>query len=478
MIKIIRKRTGNINIPFELKKSSVFHRIADITDKDLLFPGTIIVKPTLLPPSDLVEISWKLTNLTKNYVVSEGTGQDTFNNLEPGLYSVEYYPINGYVTPNVSVKNLGERQTVTFDSVYNEGETTTGNDYGTINVFMNLIIGGWKIELVDENNEPIYSIPEEGYSSSLEFSQGGLPLGKYRITVKELSTPIISPLETERIKYLTSESPSISWTVTYDNPTQFETKLDVNATDSEIKWELDAKYREDEPILGIGTNLQLPIFIPTNNEPWRLKINDESKQFERHIIRVNANSPVTDVLFRDAENDAYYYGYDDDRLLFNLFENEVNIYAKNTENFIIPRMMFTFAGKNYVNTHGHGGDFMQIFNPFITNSYYSDVSFIVKRYWNPSDVDPSNTLNVGSRRLHSHGNFYTTNPRQVTDFFNIGFFKIEVSKSSLLTLFNLELNSQGDPVKLTTAYSSRGTESPILVIDLDSNIIPVIDISQ
>lgn len=469
-----------MNIPFELKKSSIFHRIADITDTDLLFPGTILVSPKFPIPDATVELKWTLLNLTKNIKIEDGTGTKTFYNLEPGLYSLEYKPIQGYITPMISVKNLGERQTIVFDGAYEEGTTGTGENTGTVNVFMNLILGGWRVEMLDDNNNVLYSIPEQGYSHLLEYSQSGLPLGKYRIVIQELNTPILSPSEIERTKYLTSESNVIDWTVTYDNPTQFQTTLDVNSNNSAVRWELDAKYREDDPIIGIGSIQQLPIFVAEQNEAWRFKITDTAKQFERYIVRVHgSNLPYSDVLYRNNQTNEYYYGYDSDMLLFNMsYTNTMYVNVKNTENVIIPNMRFTFEGKNYLNSHGYS-NFMQIFNPFKnTNSFYDGVSFSVKRFWNPEDVNPSNSLTVNSKKTnYVTFNTYVPDPLGVTDYFNIGFFKIKTNKTSTISLFYIELDSNGDPIKLTTAYSDRGTETPIIVIDIDSNFVPVIDIS-
>ena len=319
MIKIIRKRTGNINIPFELKKSSIFHRIADITDTDLLFPGTIVVSPQFPDPNSSIELKWTLLNLTKNIKIEDGSGTKTFTDLEPGLYSLEYKPIQGYVTPLISVKNLGERQTIVFDGEYVEGVGNNTTETGTINVFMNLILGGWRVELLDDNENILFSIPEQGYSHLLEYSQSGLPLGKYRIVIQELNTPILTPTEIERVKFLTNESNNIDWTVTYDNPTQFQTSVNINSNDSRVRWELDAKYREDDPIVGIGDNQQLPIFVAEQNELWKFKIVDTAKQFEKHIVRVQGNSlPYSDVLYRNNETNEYYYGYDSDIMKFNI----------------------------------------------------------------------------------------------------------------------------------------------------------------
>lgn len=479
MIQIIRKRIGNISIPFTLKKSSIFHRIADITDNDLLFPGTIIVSPKVSPPNPIINIEWRLVNLTKNVVIEDGIGEKTFENMEPGLYSIEYKPIEGYITPNISVRNLEELQTVVFDATYEEGIIGGGNQTGTINVFMNLIIGGWKIELLDDNNNVLFSIPENGYSHILDYSQSGLPLGKYRITVEEINTPIISPTEIERIKYLTSENNTIDWSVVYDNPLQFQTTLNMYINDSRVKWEIDAKYREDDQIIGIGEVLQKEIFVAEQNESWRLKMPDNAKQFEKYIVRAKApNLQQSDILFRDVQNNEYRYGYDQDLMKFKMDNpNDIYITVKDTRNIVIPKMYFTFAGKNWINSHGTG-DFMQIFNPFKnTNLFFNELSFSVKRYWNPGETHEKQIRIVSNKLSNPIFSWYVPNPMNIVDYFNIGFFKVFINKQSLLTLFYLELNSQRDPIGIQTAYSARVSESPTLVIDVDNNFVPVIDIS-
>lgn len=484
MIQIIRKRIGNISIPFTLKKSSIFHRIADITDKDLLFSGTIIVSPRLFPENPAISIGWRLLNLTKNIVIEDGVGEKTFENMEPGLYSVEYKPVQGYATPIISVKNLEERQTVVFDSIYEEGTIGGGAQTGTINVFMNLILGGWKVELLDDNDNVLFSIPENGYIHLLDYSQSGLPLGRYRITVEPINTPIISPTDIERIQYLTEENNSISWNVIYDNPTQFQSRLNVYSNNSNIMWEVDAKFREDDPITGIGEVLQKEIFVAENNEPWRLKITDNAKQFEKYIVKAKGgNSIFSQVLYRDIANNEYRYGYDTNinSMLFKMdSENNVHIDVKDSRNIIIPRMYFAFSGKNWIDVNGTG-DFMQILNPYKNiNPFFEGISFEVQRRWNPSDTNPEKIQSVISTKLPRApiGTYhYVPNPIIVTDYFNIGFFKIFASKTSQITLFYIELNSQGDPIGIQTAYSVRGTETSTLVIDVDNNFVPVIDIS-
>lgn len=488
MKTIFRKKETSILIPFELSKKSIFNKIVEIIDDDLIFPGTIIINPRIeqieitstgavqnVVTVDDVEIFWTLNNLTKNMKVMDGVGYKSLSNMEVGLYSVVYKPINGYKTPNTEIKTLKGGELIKFESIYEIGDDENVI-FGTININMNIVVGGWKIDLLDENNQILLSIPMDGYSNVQEFVQGGLPFGKYRLSVKDLGVDIISPRINEFEKILSNSSSSITWNIVYANENQFQSKVSVIINDESkpVLWKLKPKYREDDEIFRAGTLMDYPVFIPQNGDVWRFAVSDEIDDFDKYVVKVNNK-----YLDKEISSKEFRYGYYDDELFFSLTSNNViNVVMKNFANSIINNLEYTFGmyaeqSANNNTAYNHGG----------RTVWYDGLEITINRFWSRLDSSPSETQSLTSFYTSpSVGGLYMPSPRYSENNFNYGWFRVSVNKSgAILTLYNLIKDNNGFIIG-TELIKSMGVglgNSYNEFFLIDTNIpYPVIDISE
>lgn len=464
MISIFKKREGNIIIPFKLNKTTIFNKIVNITDNDLSFPGTIKISPRLVDGNSF-DIGWTLTNVSRNLIIMDGIGDVILENMEVGLYSVTYKPILGYATPLIELKNLRDNQIIEFNATYQIGEPT-GNLFGTVIINMNLAVGGWKMELLDDSDEVLLSIPSEGYSNVQEFVQDNLPLGKYRLSVKNLNIAVLSPLEGEYIKFLNTVSPIISWNIVYDNPSQFQSTVDVtiDGDNNPILWKLQPKYRSGDEIIRAGELYNYPIFVSQNGEPWKFAISDEQNIFNNYIMKVNDS-----VLYKDNVSKEFRYGYVDDELLFTLSgTNAVHIVSRDYSNLIIPRLIPTIALLENQTISGNSA-----YVTGSTNSWYASISGTVNRYVNKYEQQPfQSDFVMGFRPLHQ--TLYNAIPTFYDNKFNYGWFKVITNKPAKISLYSLiRLNGVVVSAKKIATY----TDSQYFFVD-SSIQYPVIDITQ
>lgn len=467
MISIFKKREGNMVIPFNLKKTTIFNKIVDITDNDLAFPGTIKISPKLVDDG-IINIEWTLTNVSKNLIIMDGVGDVVLDNMEVGLYSITYKPIVGYVTPLVEVKSLRDNQTIEFNAVYEVGNPV-GNLFGTVIVNMNLVVGGWKVELLDDLDEVILSIPSEGYSNVQQFTQDNLPLGKYRLSVKNLNIAVLSPLEGEYVKMLSAVSPVISWNIVYDNPSQFQSVVNVSidGDTNPILWKLQPKYRMGDEIVRAGELFNYPIFVSQNGEPWKFAISDEQNIFDNYVMKVNDV-----VLYKDRTFNEFRYGYIEDELTFTLSgANNINIISTDYTNLIIPRLIPTLALLENQTISGNSS--------YVTgshNSWYESISATINRYVNKYDQQPfQSDVVVGFRPLTLPPyRPYDALPNSYDNEFNYGWFKVITNKSAKITLYSLIKNNG-----VIVSANKVGTYADSQYFFVDYSILyPAIDISQ
>lgn len=464
MISIFKKREGNIVIPFKLSKTTIFNKIVNISDNDLSFPGIIKISPSLIDGAG-VDIGWTLTNVSRNLIIMDGVGDAILENMEVGLYSVTYKPILGYATPLVEIKSLRDNQTIEFNAVYQIGDPI-GNLFGTIIINMNLVVGGWKIELLDDSDEVILSIPSEGYSNVQQFTQDNLPLGKYRLSVKNLNIAVLSPLEGEYVKMLSVVSPVISWNIVYDNPSQFQSTVNVtiDGDSNPILWKLQPKYRVGDEIVRAGELLNHPIFVSQNGEPWKFAISDEQNIFDNYIMKVNGA-----VLYKDRAFKEFRYGYIEDELTFTLSgANNINIISADYTNLVIPQLTPTLALLENQTVSGN--------NAYVTgstNSWYASISGTVNRYVNKYDQQPFQSNFVqGFRQLHQ--TVYTAIPIYYNNIFNYGWFNVITNKPAKISLYSLiKVNGVTVEARKIGTY----TDSQYFFVDY-SILYPVIDITQ
>jgi len=203
MQTLFRKRSNIINIPLELKKTSVVELINNLIDDNLQFPGNIFVNfQGITDDSVISSIIYYLQNITNNTFYPSTTGSLTSLNMPVGEYGIiiqskpDNYivspPNNQYLSENSKIIfNIGVSKTPVQSSTYNGNITVNRTDtYG---------IGGWQLNQINNNGNIIVS-PNDGgesYNTSNTLSISNLPYGTYTLTYENVPgyiSPITNPI--------------------------------------------------------------------------------------------------------------------------------------------------------------------------------------------------------------------------------------------------------------------------------------------
>lgn len=462
MIRIIKKRNRNISIPIFFKKTSIFNKVVSVTDVDLKLNGNIVVSPDIdgfvdsdaediiLDDSEILVASWSLYNLDKNIKIMDGEGKKTIPNLQPGVYSIEYYPIEGYITPNPEIKYLPENKTIEFVSEYKRGESITGLSTGYFAVTMNTIIGGWRVERINDDDEVLFSIPSSGFNNTMKFQSQNLPFGRYRLVIKDLDVNIISPPVSEYIQEMSSSNNRLLWNIVYDTNETSETTVSVNiSTGDSVVWRLEPKNREQSPIIRNSSIFNYPISLQQSEEIWKFSIIDENDLYVDKYIKINGK-----LVLKNIQNNTYDY-----EMLFADNENNsimVEIIDIGSELFNDVSILYGYYKRK--------GD-----PNYITSSpFYATLDANVYMYGSIEDDEPnlSNRIisGVSPGTFFSPTTFYPVPTNLNEKGYSIGYYEIKVNKSSIITIYKKD--ESGNYVEI---YSTNTGKFQTDRIFLDAN---------
>ena len=173
MQTIFRKRTPTINIPIELKKTSVIELINNTIDQNLNFPGTIIVNLLGIDSdsnkaSITSSIQYYLQNITNNTFTSLTSENITLLNQPIGEYQLNIQqnsiPINYNIVQPISNQYLNENQTITFNVNISKVAPQVGLGSILINIKPSTL-GGWQLKYQDSSGT-LLAIPADGSFNS------------------------------------------------------------------------------------------------------------------------------------------------------------------------------------------------------------------------------------------------------------------------------------------------------------------------
>ena len=221
MQTIFRKRTPTINIPIELKKTSVIELINNTIDQNLNFPGTIIVNLLGIDSdsnkaSITSSIQYYLQNITNNTFTSLTSGNITLLNQPIGEYQLNIQqnsiPANYNIVQSISNQYLNENQTITFNVNISKVAPQVGLGSILINIKPSTL-GGWQLKYQDSSGT-LLAIPADGsFNTNTNISLNNQIFGTYTIIYQPVNNYITPNSQT---LVLDSNNTSIEFDAVYN----------------------------------------------------------------------------------------------------------------------------------------------------------------------------------------------------------------------------------------------------------------------